>query len=491
MKYKMDWEYLLSANSPFERAQKEKFFEKFEINELEDDYKAIVSSAAFRRLQDKTQVFPLDKSDFVRTRLTHSIEVSAICRQLGLMVTCNKDNKTEEFKDEKVSKSIVSVLSCAGLLHDLGNPPFGHFGEKVIGEWFKNELEKESFIYKKEKEEKDSNGNIQYENIKISEILTKQMSKDLCNFEGNAQSLRILSKGHDTKLTYSVMSALMKYPTASDKYNSEDLNVGKHKFGYFYSERNLFEEISNEVGTIISGEHVRHPLAYLMEAADDIAYSISDVEDALKKGMFSLDEFLGYFKKSARKIKDKNNKYYSNLLVEYLEKNLPKIRNQENDFIAFQNWADYARRWFMYTVSFSFSFNYNNIMNGTYKNELFDDCFHKDSKKILKSIMTEYVYDSSEILRLELAAKKIISSLLNDFIHAVIYWDTKEENFMSEPQKKLINLIPENYKNDYCNSRGNNDSENLYLRFLMITDYISGMTDSYAKNLYQELNGIN
>lgn len=316
------------------------------------------------------------------------------------------------------------------------------------------------------------------------------MSKDLCNFEGNAQSLRILSKGHDTKLTYGVMSALMKYPTASDECKSKDLNVGKHKFGYFYSERDLFKEIGNEVGTIISREYVRHPLAYLMEAADDIAYSISDVEDALKKGMFSFDEFIGYFKKSAKKIKDEKNKYYSNLLIEYLENNLPIIRNQENDFIAFQNWADYARRWFMYTVSFSFSFNYNSIMNGTYKNELFDDCFHKDSKKILKNIMAEYVYDSSEILRLELAANKIISSLLKDFIYAVIYWNTKEVNFMSEPQKKLISLIPENYKNDYFNSCGNNDAENLYLRFLMITDFISGMTDSYAKNLYQELNGI-
>lgn len=491
MKYKMNWEDLLSANSPFEREQKEKFFEKFEINELEDDYKAIVSSAAFRRLQDKTQVFPLDKSDFVRTRLTHSIEVSAICRQLGLMVTRNKDNEMAEFKDEKVSQSIISVLSCAGLLHDLGNPPFGHFGEKVIGEWFKNELEKESFIYKKEKLEKDSNGNVQYENIKISEILSDQMSKDLCNFEGNAQSLRILSKGHDTKLTYSIMSALIKYPTVSYECNSENSNVGKHKFGYFYSEKHFFEQIGDEVGTKVSGEYVRHPLAYLMEAADDIAYSISDVEDALKKEMLSLDEFIDYFKKSAKKIKDEKNKYYSNLLIEYLENNLPKIRNQENDFIAFQNWADYARRWFMYTVAYSFNYNYKDIMNGTYKNELFDNCFHKDSKEILKNIMAEYVYDSSEILRLELAANKIISSLLKDFIYAVIYWDTKEKNFMSEPQKKLINLIPENYKNDYYNSRGNNDAKNLYLRFLMITDYISGMTDSYAKNLYQELSGIN
>lgn len=475
----MEWPKLLSTESQFKRDSDDEFSQKYEISAFENDQKAIVSSAAFRRLQDKTQVFPLDKSDFVRTRLTHSIEVSTISRQLGIMITNNRDKRysRKEFEDQHTKDSIISVLSCAGLLHDLGNPPFGHFGEDVIREWFKNEFDKNSFTYG--------------EHI-IKEFLTPQMVADLCNFEGNAQSLRILSKGHDTNLTYCVLSALIKYPTDSENFFDEDDDVKRHKVGYFAAEKTLFEKIGNTVGTQISeGVYTRHPLAYLMEAADDIAYSLSDVEDALKKKKFTLNQFIVYFHENVEKITDEKNKHYSTMLLKHLTENLPETRNVENDFIAFQKWADYARKWFMYTVAFSFSFNYKKIMTGSYKNELFDDCFHKNSKKILKDIMKLYVYDSSEILKLELSANKIITSLLNDFIYAVLYWNP-DENKCSLPiaQQKLIHLIPENYKNDYRNLHGDNEAENLYLRFLMVTDYISGMTDSYAKNLYRELNGI-
>ena len=151
------------------------------MNELEKDYQSIISSSAFRRLQDKTQVFPLDKSDFVRTRLTHSMEASTIARQLGIMVTNNeKGYLREEFnKNSELKEQIPIILSCAGLLHDIGNPPFGHFGEVIIGEWFKTELAKDSFVYKGKK---------------VRDVLTEQMRKDLENFEGNAQALRILSR---------------------------------------------------------------------------------------------------------------------------------------------------------------------------------------------------------------------------------------------------------------------------------------------------------
>jgi len=177
----MEWENLLSLKRQVEKEEEPFEFEKYPIEEFEKDYLTIVSSSAFRRLQDKTQVFPLDKSDFVRTRLTHSIEVSTIARQLGLMITENKtDYLKDDFKNNPIcAKQIPMVLSCAGLLHDIGNPPFGHFGEVIIGDWFKNEFQKDEFTYKGKP---------------IRELFGKQMRNDLENFEGNAQALRILSK---------------------------------------------------------------------------------------------------------------------------------------------------------------------------------------------------------------------------------------------------------------------------------------------------------
>ena len=479
MEIRMNWEQLLSTETQVKREVEPEDFAKYPMDDLEKDYKAIISSAAFRRLQDKTQVFPLDKSDFVRTRLTHSLEVSTIARQLGIMITRNAtgylpdDFKNKDGKDKLVEK-IPEVLSCAGLLHDLGNPPFGHFGEVVIGDWFKNEFQKEEFCYKK---------------IAIRELLTEQMQSDLKNFEGNAQALRILSKirnkgkSHEINLTTGVIGALIKYPTDSlHVTNKKDPDIRRHKLGYYFAEQETFEKVSKETGTWIDEKNVaRHPLTFLMEAADDIAYSTADLEDALKKKMFSLKEFIAYFKGN---LEDDEK---AQLLIKDLERRLENVQDEESEMIAFQNWMDYARGWFMYCVTYSFSRNYKSIMNGEFQRELMQGTFHEKSMKIFKNAMVEFVYEQPEIVKLELSAKKIISTLLDDFIYAVIYMDETEEEYKNHQfQKKLCSLIPDNLKADY--EKAKTEGYNLYLRMMMITDFISGMTDSYAKNLYQELN---
>lgn len=481
MEMRMNWEQLLSTETQVKREVEPEDFAKYPMDDLEKDYKAIISSAAFRRLQDKTQVFPLDKSDFVRTRLTHSLEVSTIARQLRIMITRNAtgylpdDFKNKDGKDKLVEK-IPEVLSCAGLLHDLGNPPFGHFGEVVIGDWFKNEFQKEEFCYKK---------------IAIRELLTEQMQSDLKNFEGNAQALRILSKirnkgkSHEINLTTGVIGALIKYPTDSlHVTNKKDPDIRRHKLGYYLAEQETFEKVSKETGTWIDEKNVaRHPLTFLMEAADDIAYSTADLEDALKKKMFSLKEFIAYFKGN---LEDDEK---AQLLIKDLERRLENVQDEESEMIAFQNWMDYARGWFMYCVTYSFSRNYKSIMNGEFQRELIQGTFHEKSMKIFKNAMVEFVYEQPEIVKLELSAKKIISTLLDDFIYAVIYMDETEEEYKNHQfQKKLCSLIPDNLKADYEKAKTNDEGYNLYLRMLMITDFISGMTDSYAKNLYQELN---
>lgn len=480
----MEWNKLLSLETQVERESEPKEFEKYPISDLEKDYKAIISSAAFRRLQDKTQVFPLDKSDFVRTRLTHSIEVATIARQLGIMVTQNTSSYLpEDFQKNLYNESekIPAVLSCAGLLHDIGNPPFGHFGEVIIGEWFQNEFEDKNFRYKGKS---------------MKSILKSQMINDLEHFEGNAQALRILSKisnkdiSHDVNLTKGVMSSLIKYPTNSLEYTGKgDSDIRKHKLGYYYSERESFLSIAQETGTLLSSDDVaRHPLAYLMEAADDVAYATADLEDAYKKGLFSLKEFILFFEREMQNYEDFSK---PKLLIEDLKEREQNAVTSEERMVAFQNWMDYSKQWFMYCVAFSFSKNYSQIMNGTYNKELIEETFHGPSIRIFKKAMAEFAYEESGIVKLELAARKILSSLLDDFIHAVIYYDEKDEAYQqSKIDVKLCNLIPENLKDDYLRVKTEDEYENLYLRFLMVTDFISGMTDSYAKNLYQKLNGI-
>ncbi|MDE6405768.1 MAG: deoxyguanosinetriphosphate triphosphohydrolase [Lachnospiraceae bacterium] len=484
----MEWEKLLSNKTLVPREKQPSYFAKYPIGDLEKDYKAIISSAAFRRLQDKTQVFPLDKSDFVRTRLTHSLEVSTIARQLGIMITEKEDGKesalTEAMKDEEISNKIPSALSCAGLLHDIGNPPFGHFGEVVIGEWYEKEFGRSEF---------------QYKGTAVAQLLNDRMKNDLSNFEGNAQALRILSKiknkevSHEINLTSGVISALIKYPTDSVSFTDHrDSDIRKHKLGYYLAEEQSFMKISHETGTWLgNGNVARHPLAFLMEAADDIAYSTADLEDALKKRLFTLEEFIAFFEREMGRIADSQMQNKSQKLLEDLRKRMEKgEKTVEGKMIAFQNWMEFARGWFMYCVAYSFDTHYEQIMAGEYGRELLEGTFHEKSMKIFKDAMKEFVYGDPEIVKLELAAKKIIFSLLDDFAHAVIYWEAEEKGKyeLSKADRKLCGLIPDNFKEDYKKAKTGDEAYDLYLRFMMVNDFISGMTDSYAKNLYQELN---
>ncbi len=508
----MNWKNLLSESTLINRENEPSIWnENYPINFFEKDYKAIISSAAFRRLQDKTQVFPLDKSDFVRTRLTHSIEVSTIGKQLGVMVTHNnKSDSIDDLNDDDVRTNIPTILACAGLLHDLGNPPFGHFGEVVIGNWFKNILFNEnsgkSFMYKGEPIYKIIDENSENENI-------KQMYNDLCNFEGNAQALRILSKinskpdGYELNLSYAIINSLIKYPCSSLEFDKNSDDIKLHKFGYYLSEKEVFDKICVDTGTKDDKKddniiYRRHPLTFLLEAADDIAYATSDLEDAVKKGIINIEQFIAFFDEKLKLYPEGAKRDKSQELIDDLKKRLQKldeqnIRNHENEIVEFQKWSIYVKGWLMYVVAYSFTKNYNEIISGEYEYDLFKVGFHEYSIKILKDAMIKYVFDYYEIVKLELSANKIISSLLSDFIKAVIHWDIQDKQDKQDKQykpsktdMKLINIISDNLKQNYKNSKTDDETFNLYLRFLMVTDFISGMTDSFAKTLYQELNGI-
>lgn len=327
------------------------------------------------------------------------------------------------------------------------------------------------------------------------------MVADLDHFEGNSQALRLLSKARhssDINVSVSVISTLIKYPTNSLSFCRTAANVATHKVGYYLAEQDAFLQIADMIGTKKDdGSVCRHPLAFFLEAADDIAYATADLEDAFKKGLFTLQEFVEYFKRgydhSRIGVRTGPNNYskehYSNELIETLE-SYTGIPEDER----FHQWIHYTRRWLMHNATFRFSKEYESIMSGSFQDELFSDVNHTITMKILKGAMKKFVYNSSGILRLELSAQTILSFLLDKFVHAVLYFGCEDDTYkLTQADMKCIHLISDNYKNDYKEEIiGHEDDEGycLYMRLLMVTDYISGMTDSFARTLYRELSGI-
>ena len=446
--------------------------------EFEKDYHRIISSAAFRRLQDKTQVFPLDKNDYVRTRLTHSLEVSSFARSLGQSVGQSIINNklSKDFSYEQ-RESISDILECAGLIHDIGNPPFGHFGESAIQDWCKNNFVKLTF---KEK--------------KIDEILSDEQKNDFYHFEGNAQALRVVSKLHflvdenGMNLTKALLSTIIKYPvnsTGIDKYSG---NIRTKKMGYFDADKDIFENVDASVGS--NGN--RNPLTYLLEAADDIAYLTADIEDSLKKGMISLDTLILEINKRISKSQNKEAADFAGQCLEKLNKKYEKATDKnlsEPDVYAIENWMVIVQGQVLQLVTDCFVDNYESIMAGTFAKSLIEESKAGLLMNILGDIAFKYTFTSKPIYKLEIAADTILNFLLDKFMKAVLYYDTDEK--LSVVDKKIISMISRDYMHIYhYYSEGKSESDRLYLRRLLVTDYICGMTDSFAKNLYQEFNGL-
>ena len=473
----MEWKQLLCEK----RQSASKSVNKTDLrNEFQKDYHRIICSASFRRLQDKTQVFPLDKSDFVRTRLTHSLEVASFAKSLGQTAFqyLIDNNKDEELTPE-IKEKVCSILECAGLLHDIGNPPFGHFGEDSIRNWFKNNLSK-----------------IEFKGTSVEDYLNEQMKNDLYHFEGNAQALRLLAKLHylvdenGMHLTYALLNTLIKYPVSSCEINKHSGNIKDKKMGYYFAEQELFEDITESTGAV----NCRYPLTFLLEAADDIAYHTADIEDAVKKGFLSYSQLLEELRseKYINKCTDVQEIQSYKNAVDMLETKYAKAKENgvpNPELNAVQNWIIYVQGQLLYCASYGFTKNYQSIMNGTFSTEVISASRGKTLSDALGSIVCDYVFKSCEIYKTEIAAGNIINFLLDKFVPAAVIYDT--DNELSPMDERIIHLISDNYRQIYkIYSDGKDENEKLYLRLLLVTDYICGMTDSFAKRLYQELNGI-
>ena len=411
------------------------------------DYDRIIFSSPFRRLQDKTQVFPLPGSIFVHNRLTHSIEVASVGRSLAHLVIAGLRKKNHS-SFYNVINEIGSIVSAACLAHDLGNPPFGHSGESAVADFFKKG-----------------------KGLKYQQSVTPEEWNDFIYFEGNANALRVLTHQFNGKrpggftLTYSTIASFVKYPYESS------LSGGKQKFGFFQSEKETFRKIASELGLIqISSnplKYLRHPLVYLVEAADDICYQIMDVEDAHKLKILTYSQteelFLAFF--------DTNS---DERILDNIELNL-KIVTDQNERIAYLRAMVIGK--LIKECGNIFIRNYGLFSSGEEKKTLFQMLEEpsREAMNKVKNISFEKIYNDRSVVEIEIAGYKILGTLLETFITAVM----EPENYMSE---KLLSLVPTQYKDN---------GESTYSKIQSVVDFVSGMTDLYALDLYRKITGMN
>lgn len=442
-------------------------------SEFEKDYHRIIGSASFRRLQDKTQVFPLAKSDFIRTRLTHSLEVSSFANSLGqnigqkLLAEKQVPGFTIQMKED-----ICHILQCAGLIHDIGNPPFGHFGELAIREWFERNLKQLAFYGKP-----------------VDEILEPQMKEDFYHFEGNAQALRLVTKLHylvdenGMNLTYALLNTIVKYPVPSTEIDKTTGNIKDKKMGYYFAEQEIYKEISQETGTFSN----RHPLTYILEAADDLAYTTADIEDAFVKGYITYNILVEELKKLGEDCRCPDFDALEKLQV-YYQRGLHKgIWSPES--YAVKNWVVRLQGVLISCATDGFISNYDRIMSGEYDRNLFQGTFGEKLIKLLGDMAYKKVFCSNDIYKMEIAEGVILDFLMDKLVSAVLYFDTDKKP--TSMDTRIVSFISNNYINAYRHqAKGKSEAEKLYLRLLLVTDYVCGMTDGYAKRLYQEMKGI-
>ncbi len=444
----MNWEKLLSLKRFGDTERRLRKDQDETRLGFEVDYDRIIFSDSFRSLQDKTQVVPLSKTDFVHTRLTHSLEVSVVARSLGRIVGKHLVQKYPELSNKGYqANDFGAIVAAAALAHDIGNPPFGHSGEKSIGEYFKS-----------------GNG----KNFK--ENLTDKQWQDLIDFEGNANGFKILTESKNNisgglRLSYATLGAFMKYPKESlPKKPSQ--NIVDKKYGVFQSDKDFFKNVANELGLPkLRNDNdlafLRHPLAFLVEAADDICYTIIDFEDGINLGLISEDYALEYLINLVRD-NINTNKYHS---LQNTKDRISYLRA-----LAIGNLIQEAAKVFIQ--------NEEAILKGKFQISLLEKCRYEAQINDIIKLSVEKIYQSKDVVEKEIAGYKIIADLLEVFITAV---NNTYNHTASNYDKLILLLLPDKYKEI---------DDNLYTRILNICNLIAYFSDGNAILLHKKIKGI-
>lgn len=484
--YKIDWEKYLSTDRYRDsqslvgnRRPKNSLDMR---SEFDSDFGRVIFCSASRRMHDKTQVFPLTNGDYIHTRLTHSMEVMNIAQSLAFSLCRNKDFIAAygERNASILEQQISAILRTAALMHDIGNPPFGHYGEEIIQEYFKEK----GANYLNDTEE------------------SKEQLLDFLQYDGNAQGFRTITKTQylgdlfGLNLTYATLGAYIKYPNSGCK-NKEGY-IGVHKHGVFYSERDVFMKVAQACNLEKEDKTIkRHPLAFLVEAADTICYRAMDTEDGIMSGKFSLNDVLDSIssmvegKVNHEKIEEWMKDEFGHFSLE----KLLKVKYESYYPKHCVNFRVALISYFVQLALHNFIQNLEKIDNGTYDKELLSDDPLMISE-ILGTFQYERLYQSKEIIYAELTGASVINGLLNIVLPRVMAYDNVNNkdsrifSVMSESELKLIHQECGLY----------NPNSDFYLKFEMIppyyrlryvVDWISGMTDKFALETYQKLSGMN
>jgi dGTPase len=443
----MNWEQLLSLRRQGDTNKRLRIEQDETRLGFEVDYDRIIFSSAFRSLQDKTQVIPLSKTSFVHTRLTHSLEVSVVGRSLGRIIGKAVLEKYPQLKKTHgyQSNDFGAIVAAASLAHDIGNPPFGHSGEKAIGDFFLNGKGK-----------------------RFKSLLSPKQYQDLIDFEGNANGFKILSEtknGVDggLRLSYATLGAFMKYPKESLPKRPSS-NISDKKYGIFQSEKDFFLEVAKELGLQNRGDNKdisfsRHPLAFLVEAADDICYTIIDFEDGINLGLIDEEFALEYLIKL---VKDNinTNKYHS--------------LTKSSDRLAYLR--SLAINTLVAEVASVFINNEEAILNGKFTTSLLDKSKYKAQVDDIIKISVQKIYKSNNVIDKEIAGYKILNTLLEVFTNSI-------ENHIKGTTTQFDQLI----LNDLI--LGNSEDSSMYQFLIEVCNYISRLTDSNAMLNFHKING--
>ncbi len=446
---KMEWENLLC--SVRDKKSSDSRVQGDLRDEFDRDFDRIIYSTPFRRLQDKTQVFPLEPNDSVRTRLTHSLEVSRAARGLANDV-CHRLMEQGHIREDQL-RCIETIASTAALLHDLGNPPFGHSGEVAIRDWFL----------------RDGNDAL--------EGLDDSFAKDFRHFEGNAQTLRLVTKlqiladFRGLNLTYGTLSAACKYIAGAETRNDEIHEFSK--LGYFQSEKDILGTVWDITGTGCR----RNPIAFLVEAADDAVYNTVDLEDGFKKGLLDWS----VLKRDLREDKiTRDAVQWSENRVDRAEVTL---EGRSKDSALFKYFRVRAIAGIITAAAKTFLRNYDAIMAGDYHGELANDSEAGQLLQSCKKLNHSKVYCSEETLKLELMGRQIIWDLMD------LFWEGAKEETSSPTSfaSKAFSLLSDNYRRVFDHSKKMNTLPLKYYQIQLVTDYICGMTDTFAAELHRRI----
>lgn len=437
----MQWEQLLSLQR-FGDTTKRIRKEQDEIRlGFEVDYDRIVFSSFFRSLQDKTQVIPFSKTDFVHTRLTHSLEVSVVARSLGRLAGKEILQRHPHLQTTHgyQANDFGAIVAAAALAHDIGNPPFGHSGEKAIGHYF------------------ESGEGKQYK-----DQLSPEEYADLCQFEGNANGFKLLTESlvgtpGGLRISYATLGAYMKYPKGSLPYRPSS-HVADKKFGYFQSEKLFFESMALEMGLTDNKRIHRHPLAYLVEAADDICYTIIDFEDGINLGWISEDYALEYLIKLVKDSMD-TEKYAS---LQFTSQRMSYLRS-----LAINSLIRDAVSLFLK--------HEQEILAGTFPNALLDKSKYKAQMDDIIAISVDKVYRSEEVLQKEIVGYKVISTLLSAFCSAAAHQLNGKANAYDN---LILRLIPDGIPMV---------DDTLYKTLLNASCFVASLSDGKAMDLAKKM----